>query len=197
MYLRRIQCRDRRWAIVLQPSKYFFRPRFSDHACCQSFSHKTTVKEYASHGSFIRRHLLGSDSCKFASSRNSCTGLDKRPSLCKGTQLRAYSSESDGRNASNASEDKHVHVKDGANFDKGQNQQEKFGKDVKYCNAHAQLGEQDQEEWLNNEKLSIESKRRESPFLTRRDRFRNEFLRRIVPWEKINISWDTFPYHIK
>ena len=75
--------------------------------------------------------------------------------------------------------------------------QDKFGKDVKYSNSHARLGEQEQEEWLNNEKLSIESKRRESPFLTRRDKFKKEFMRRIIPWEMINISWDTFPYHIQ
>ncbi|MED6218478.1 hypothetical protein PIB30_026950 [Stylosanthes scabra] len=192
MYLRRIQCMDRRWALVFQPSKYFSRPRFSDHANLPSFSSKTTVREYA-HSSFIRRHILGSDSYSFASYRNSCTCLDKRTSLCTSIQLSSYSSESDGRNAS---EDKHVHVKDGANIDKGKNQKEKFGKDVKYCNVHERLGEQDQEEWLNNEKLAIESKKKESPFLTRRDKFRNEFLRRIVPWEKINISWDTFPYHV-
>ncbi|XP_027356104.1 uncharacterized protein LOC113865618 isoform X2 [Abrus precatorius] len=193
MYLRRIQCRDRRWALVLHPSKYFFRPRFFDHPCFKSLSPKTTLKDYSSHCSIIRKHLLGSDSCRHTSSRNSFTGLDKRSSLClKCTQLHAYSSESDGRNAS---EDKHVHVNNGANFDKGQNQ-EKLGKDVKYCNTHARLGEQEQEEWLNNEKLAIESKRRESPFLTRRDKFKNEFMRRIIPWEKLNISWDTFPYHI-
>ncbi|KAH1224341.1 Protein MSP1 [Glycine max] len=193
MYLRRIQCRDRTWALVLQPLKYFFRPRFSDQRCFQSLSPKTTVKEYASHGRIIRKHLLGLDSCRHTSSRNSFTVSDRRPSLClNSTQLRAYSSESDGRNAS---EDKHAHVNDGANFDKGR-KQDKFGKDVKYSNSHARLGEQEQEEWLNNEKLSIESKRRESPFLTRRDKFKKEFMRRIIPWEMINISWDTFPYHI-
>jgi hypothetical protein len=195
MYLRRIQRRDRRWALVLQPSKYFFRPKFSDYQCFQSLSPKTTAKEYASHNSIIRRHLLSSDSSRHTSSRNSITGLGKRPNLhLRSTQLCAYSSESDGRNAS---EDKQVHVNDGTNFDKGQNQQDNSGKDVKYCDVHARLGKLDQEEWLHNEKLSIENKKRESPFLTRRDRFKNEFLRRIVPWEKINISWDTFPYHIK
>ncbi|KAK7258075.1 hypothetical protein RIF29_32494 [Crotalaria pallida] len=192
MYFKRIQCRDRRWALVLQPSKYFFRPRFSDHACFQSLPPKTTVKECASHGSIIRRHLSGSDSSTCASSRNSCSSLGKRSSVWS-THLRAYSSGSDGRNAS---EDENVHVNDGANLDKGHNRQEMSGKEVKHCDEHARLGEQDQEEWLNNEKLSIESKKRESPFLTRRDKFKNEFLRRIVPWEKINISWDTFPYHI-
>ncbi|OIW08832.1 hypothetical protein TanjilG_16413 [Lupinus angustifolius] len=192
MYFRRIQGRDRRWALVLQPC--FFRPRFSGYAAFRSLSSKTTLKEYVSHCSIIRRHLFGSYSSGCASSSNSSIGLDRRPTLWS-THLRAYSSESGGRNAS---EDKHVHVNDGANLDKGQNRQEMLGKDVKCCNAHshAQIGEQDQQEWLNNEKLSIESKKRESPFLTRRDKFKNEFLRRIVPWEKINISWDTFPYHI-
>uniref|UniRef100_A0A6N2MRZ1 Protein kinase domain-containing protein n=1 Tax=Salix viminalis TaxID=40686 RepID=A0A6N2MRZ1_SALVM len=51
-------------------------------------------------------------------------------------------------------------------------------------------------EWLHNEKLAIESKRKESPFLTRREKFKNEFLRRIVPWEKLRVSWDNFPYYI-
>ncbi|CAJ1933826.1 unnamed protein product [Sphenostylis stenocarpa] len=169
MYFRRIRCnRDRTWALVLQPSKYLFRPRFSDHQYFQSLSPKTTtVEEYASHARNIRKHLLGSYSCRHNLSRNSFAALDRRASLSlSSNQLRDYSSESDGRNAS---EDKHVHVNDGTNFDKGQNQQEKFGKDVKYCNAHARLGEQEQEEWLNNERLTIEIKRRESPFLTRRD----------------------------
>jgi len=196
MYLRRIQCsKDRVWALMLQPSKYIFRPRFSDHQYFQSLSPKTTVEECASHGRIIREHLLGSYSCEYTSSRISFAARDRSPSLChNSTQLRAYSSESDGRNAS---EDKQVHVNDGTNFDKGQTRQDKFGKDVEYCNAHARLGEQEQEEWLNNERLTIENKRRESPFLTRRDKFKNEFVRRIIPWEKINISWDTFPYHIQ
>ncbi|XP_047169131.1 uncharacterized protein LOC124837726 isoform X1 [Vigna umbellata] len=195
MYLRRIQCRrDRLSALVLHPSKFFFRPRFSDHKSFQSLSPKTAVGEYASRGRIIRERFLGSYSCKHTSSTITFAARDKRPSLChNSTQLRAYSSESDGRNAS---EDKQVHVNDGTNFDKRQNQQEKFGKEVEYCNAHARLGEQEQEEWLNNERLTIENKRRESPFLTRRDKFKNEFTRRIIPWEKINISWDTFPYHI-
>ncbi|WVZ07045.1 hypothetical protein V8G54_020391 [Vigna mungo] len=167
MYLMRIECRrDRLWALVLQPSKYFFRPRFSDHQYFQSLSPK-----YASHGRIIRERLLGSYSCKHTSSTITFAARDKRPSLChNSSQLRAYSSESDGRNAS---EDKQVHV-----------------------NSHARLGEQEKEEWLNNEMLTIQNKRRESPFLTRKDKFKNEFTRRIIPWEKINISWDTFPYHI-
>jgi hypothetical protein len=88
-------------------------------------------------------------------------------------------------------------VKDGASFDNEKTQRERVSEDAKHCDAHAQLGEQDQKEWLHNEKLAIESKRKESPFLTRREKFKNEFLRRIVPWEKLHVSWDNFPYYIK
>ncbi|CAN6202021.1 unnamed protein product [Urochloa humidicola] len=62
---------------------------------------------------------------------------------------------------------------------------------------HARLGERDQQEWLSGERfLSGRCKRRESPFLTRRDRFRNEFLRRAVPWDKTGVSWNSFPYYV-
>ncbi|KAI4356950.1 hypothetical protein L6164_000928 [Bauhinia variegata] len=193
MYFRRIQCRDRRWGLVFQPSKYFIRPRCNNHACSQSLCHEMTVEEHSSHDGVIRRNLLGLFSSRGLSS-NSYTVLQGPPALClKSTQFRVYSSESDGRNAS---EDKHVHINDGANLDKGKDRQEKFGKDVNNCNGHARLGEQDQEEWLKNEKLAVEFKKNQSPFLTRREKFKNEFLRRVVPWEKINISLDTFPYYI-
>ncbi|CAK8576826.1 unnamed protein product [Lathyrus sativus] len=180
MYLRSIQCADRRWALMLQPSKYLFRPKFSDHLCFKSLSPKTIVREYSSRG-IIKRDLLGLDSRSHLSSRY------------RSTQIQAFSSEGDG---SSASENKQVHVNGGGDLDKGKNQLGKSGGDVKRSYTHAQLGEQDQEEWLHNEKLAVESKRRESPFLTRRDKFKNEFLRRITPWENINVSWDTFPYHI-
>ncbi|RLM55885.1 spastin-like [Panicum miliaceum] len=61
---------------------------------------------------------------------------------------------------------------------------------------HARLGERDQQEWLSGERFLIGCKRRESPFLTRRDRFRNEFLRRVVPWDKTGVSWNSFPYYV-
>ncbi|KAI7724692.1 hypothetical protein M8C21_004569, partial [Ambrosia artemisiifolia] len=83
--------------------------------------------------------------------------------------FRFYSSEGDGRN----------------------------GSGVNHHDAHACLGEQDQKEWLLNEKLAIESKRKESPLLSKRQRFKNEFIRRIIPWEKQTVSWDTFPYYIQ
>ncbi|KQK01924.1 uncharacterized protein LOC100831043 isoform X2 [Brachypodium distachyon] len=61
---------------------------------------------------------------------------------------------------------------------------------------HARLGERDQQEWLSGERFLTDCKRRESPFLTRRERFRVEFLRRVVPWEKGNLTWQNFPYYV-
>ncbi|KAK1314542.1 Katanin p60 ATPase-containing subunit A1 [Acorus calamus] len=68
--------------------------------------------------------------------------------------------------------------------------------DVRLCDEHARLGVLDQQDWIANERLFIESKKKESPFLTRKERFKNDFLRRVVPWEKITVSLDSFPYHI-
>ncbi|AQK56542.1 P-loop containing nucleoside triphosphate hydrolase superfamily protein [Zea mays] len=61
---------------------------------------------------------------------------------------------------------------------------------------HARLGERDQQEWLSGERFLTGCKRRESTFLTRRERFRREFLRRVVPWEKGSLSWQNFPYYV-
>lgn len=107
---------------------------------------------------------------------------------------RFYSSEGDGSSASGG---KHVPVKDATNFDKESTSKEETFSDSNRCNEHAWLGEQDQLDWLNCEKLSIDSKRKECPFLTKRERFKNEFMRRVVPWDKIKVSWDKFPYHIR
>ncbi|KAJ1281057.1 hypothetical protein BS78_04G279100 [Paspalum vaginatum] len=61
---------------------------------------------------------------------------------------------------------------------------------------HARLGERDQQEWLSGERFLTGCKLRESPFLSRRERFRSEFLRRVVPWEKGSLSWQNFPYYV-
>ncbi|XP_051204120.1 uncharacterized protein [Lolium perenne] len=61
---------------------------------------------------------------------------------------------------------------------------------------HARLGEKDQQEWLSGERFLTGCKRRESPFLTKRERFRNEFLRRVVPWHKSSLTWTNFPYYV-
>lgn len=108
---------------------------------------------------------------------------------------RFYSSNSDGRNASE--EGKHSPTKEATKFDEMNSLKENALSESKNNNQHALLGEHDQLEWLNSEKLSIESKEKESPFLTRRQRLKNEFLRRVVSWEKIRVTWKTFPYYIK
>ncbi|XP_042391032.1 spastin-like isoform X2 [Zingiber officinale] len=107
---------------------------------------------------------------------------------------RFYSSEGDGNNASRG---KHVPVKSATSFDKEKVSKEESISVSRRHAEHAWLGEQDQLDWLSCEKMSIDSQIKESLFLTKRQRFKNEFMRRVVPWEKIKVSWDKFPYHIR
>ena len=192
MYARRLQCRNQTLG-AFHLSKYLPRPHCPNYVYSQSFSHKVVARNNPLHNSLIRRHIFYSFSSRSAGTTD--TRFNAKPSTCLGTsQLRFYSSEGDGRNAS---EDKHVHLKDEVTIDKETNFQEKGKEDVRNFDAHARLGEQDQKEWLINEKLSIETKKKESPFLTRRDKLKNEILRKVVPWEKITVSLETFPYHIQ
>ncbi|MBA0772682.1 hypothetical protein Gotri_008021, partial [Gossypium trilobum] len=194
MYARRIRGRSQRWGLVFQQWKHLIKPHCQDHACCRSLIHPYSVRAGSSDVGMIRRSVLDSSYTRGVAPAFINAGFYGRSAPCLSNhQLRLYSSKGDGRNAS---EDNYRPVNDGANFDKGKTRREKFGNDVKPCDVHAQLGEQDQKEWLNNEKLSIESKKKESPFLTRREKFKNEFLRRVVPWQKIHVSWETFPYYI-
>ncbi|MBA0688975.1 hypothetical protein Goari_006728, partial [Gossypium aridum] len=194
MYARRIRGRSQRWGLVFQQWKHLIKPHCQDHACCRSLIHPYSVRAGSSDVGMIRRSVLDSSYTRGVAPAFINAGFYGRSAACLSNhQLRLYSSKGDGRNAS---EDNYRPVNDGANFDKGKTRREKFGNDVKPCDVHAQLGEQDQKEWLNNEKLSIESKKKESPFLTRREKFKNEFLRRVVPWQKIHVSWETFPYYI-
>ncbi|KAL4638271.1 hypothetical protein ACB092_03G135100 [Castanea dentata] len=195
MYAGRLKCGHRRWGSVFQPSKDFTRPNCVDRASSQSLSRASIARSRSSHNSTIRRHFLDSITSRGLIGGSSCySGLHGRLSTSlKSSQLRVYSSEGDGRNTS---EEEHIPVKDGSNIDKGKSRREKSREDVNRFDAHARLGEQDQREWLSNEKLAIEYKKKESPFLTRREKFKTEFLRRIVPWEKISVSWETFPYYI-
>ncbi|XWS39569.1 hypothetical protein CRYUN_Cryun18bG0066500 [Craigia yunnanensis] len=194
MYARRIRDRSQSWGLVFQQWKHLIRPHSRDHACYRSLNHPSAVGTGCSDGSLIRKILSDSSYARGTAPAFTYRGLYGRSAPCLSNhQLRLYSSKDDGRNAS---EDDYRPVNDRTNFDKGKIQRENVGDDVKPCDAHAQLGEQDQKEWLKNEKLSIESKKKESPFLTRREKFKNEFLRRVVPWEKIHFSWETFPYYI-
>lgn len=192
MYARRIKCRCQRWQLSFQPLKNLSRANWVEHASSHSLSHTPVSRSHSSHNNLIRRHLLDSTTPESVASFSSYNGFNNGLSL-RSSQLRVYSSEGDGRNTG---EDGHRPIKDGSSLDKGKAWREKVSEAVKRSDTHAWLGEQDQKEWLNNEKLAIESKKRESPFMTRREKFKNEFLRRIVPWEKISVSWDTFPYYI-
>lgn len=194
MYARRIRGRNQRWGLVFQQWKHLIKPHCQDLACYRSLFHPYSVRTGSLDVGMIRRSVLDSSYTRGVAPVFINAGFYGRSAPCLSNhQLRLYSSKGDGRNAS---EDNYRPVNDGANFDKGKTWREKFGNDVKPCDVHAQLGEQDQKEWLNNEKLSMESKKKESPFLTRREKFKNEFLRRVVPWQKIHVSWETFPYYI-
>ncbi|XP_009351716.2 uncharacterized protein LOC103943204 [Pyrus x bretschneideri] len=192
MHARRIKCKNQRW--VLQMSKYSTTPTYTVHGSSQSLGHNTVSGNHCFHASFIRSRLVDSFTLRSVAPGYSCTGLHVRSSPClKGSQLRPYSSEGNGRNAS---EDNQTPVKGDADLDKGRASQEKAKEVGRNFDAHALLGEQDQKEWLNSQKITIESKKKESPFSSKREKLKNEFLRRVVPWEKITVSWDTFPYYI-
>lgn len=180
---------------MFQPYKYLLGSNYSSSTCCRSLNQTTIIANCSSPRSLIRRYI--SDSFSLRTIDSGITELHGGYNASwRSSWLRFYSSKGDGRNAS---EDKHVPVKDGStsNLDKKKIISEKVNEEKSHSDAHARLGELDQKEWLNNEKLAIESKRKESPFLTRRERYRNEFLRRVVPWEKITVSWKTFPYYLQ
>lgn len=177
MYARRI-LREKQWNYVVKHSKYFSSSNCGDYSVGQCLSRASSLNE---------RRILNS-SLLFG---NCCERLHWRSDIGRrNCILRSYSSEGDGRNAS---EDKPVVVDCG----KENIHKEKSFDNAKNRDAHACLGEHDQIEWLKNEKLAIENRKKESPFITRRERIKNEISRRIVPWEKITVSWDTFPYYLQ
>ncbi|KAL9309200.1 putative adenosinetriphosphatase [Arabidopsis thaliana] len=170
MYTRTIR-RNQRWGFVLQQDKCLVRPVIRDHTGSQSYRSTTSIltdhlrRNHHSHGAIASRDYL---------------------SYSWNSQLRRFSSEGDGNNAS---EDSRFPL----NKDKMGKEKSTVG--VEHFDSHAQLGVQDQIEWLNNEKRASES-RKESPFLNKRERLKNEFLRRIQPWETIQLSWESFPYYV-
>lgn len=174
---------------MVQRRKYFFSSNCRDYSVGQCLSPAPRAS------SLNERYVSNSSLLLGLASERWCTRLHWRSDIgWRNCLLRFYSSEGDGRNAS---EDKRVLNKDVADCDKEKIQKENTIDNARHCDAHACLGEQDQMEWLKSEKLALENKKKESPFLTRRERFRNEFLRRIVPWEKITVSWDSFPYYLQ
>lgn len=181
---------------MFQPYRYLTCSKLSSSSCCRSLNQAAITANCSSQVSVIRRYISDSFSIRTIDSGIPEFRLGYSGSW-RSSWLRFYSSK--GETGSNASEDKHVPVKEGSksNLDKKKSAGEKVNEQKTHSDAHAQLGEQDQKEWLINEKLAIESKRKESPFLARRERYRNEFLRRVVPWEKITVTWKTFPYYLQ
>ena len=110
---------------------------------------------------------------------------------------RSYSSKSDGNN--NA-EGKQIPVKDkesNQEHDKSKMRREKVALDSNHQEEHASLCRQEQHEWIDKTKSFCDSRKRESPFLTKKERFKNEFVRRLIPWENITVSLNKFPYYLK
>jgi hypothetical protein len=107
-------------------------------------------------------------------------GAPHQPFGERGRLFRFYSSKEDGAGSAETA------AGSGGGGGGGSSQQE-----------HARLGEKDQQEWLSGERFLTGCKRRDSPFLTKRERFRNEFLRRVVPWQKSSITWSNFPYYVE
>lgn len=189
-YARRLKFRGQNWYSLCRQAGCLYRlirTDISQSSSGRSISHTNQLLK----DSVIRKF----SSVPLSLSLGSDLGICRRcPAPFSYGSCQFYSSKGEG---SNASGDKHVPVKDATNFDKGKTRKEEVLAHSKHCNEHARLGEQDQREWLNSERLSIDSKKRESPFLTKRQRFKNEFLRRVIPWEKITVSWRTFPYCIQ
>ncbi|XP_078444888.1 uncharacterized protein LOC144714020 isoform X2 [Wolffia australiana] len=111
------------------------------------------------------------------------------------TQHKNYSSKSDG---SNGREGKQIPVKDrdNADLDKPNTSEENIVLDPKLHDEHAWLCREEQHEWIDKAKSFRDSRRKESPFLTKKERFKNEFLRRLIPWDKITVTLDKFPYYL-
>ncbi|KAD3641934.1 hypothetical protein E3N88_31158 [Mikania micrantha] len=189
MNLIRLKYKNKRWGIMFQPYKYLIGFNYHKQTCHRCLTHYTVETNHFSGNNDFRRYL--SNSSKFFGSNSTRVFVGSYAN--SSGSCRFYSSEGDGRNAS---ENKHIPLGKVSEIDKGDIGKANIKEDVNHHDAHACLGEQDQKEWLLNEKLAIESKRKESPFLSKRQRFKNEFLRRIIPWEKQTISWDTFPYYI-
>ncbi|KAL0908513.1 hypothetical protein M5K25_023009 [Dendrobium thyrsiflorum] len=188
MYARKLKSRGQSWVSLLSRSTNTcwsctgIRPQF--HSC-----RNTDVREISPNLSAAIRFCSSTVSLPTC-----CVGFYSRYRIALAHKsYRFYSCSGDG---SNASEGKHVPMKDASKFEDGKSQKEDVLSDPEHSNLHERLGEHEQQEWLNAEKLSINSKEKESPFLSMRQRFKNEFLRRVVPWEKITVSWKSFPYYI-
>lgn len=190
MYARKLNSKCKKWGLISQQYKHVAGSDRSFGTCCKHTailsncsSRSVSTRRYISSSSLFRNVICGNTKLRFGSNAN-----------WSSSWLRYYSSEGDGRNAN---EDKCVPLKDVSDTGSDKIKTEKLDGDISLSDGHARLGEQDQKDWLHNEKITIENKRKEYPFLSRREKFKKEFSRRIVPWDKITVSWKTFPYFLQ
>ncbi|XP_074564018.1 uncharacterized protein LOC141820584 [Curcuma longa] len=195
MFSRRLKFRIHKQGSLGQEYWYLFRLIRRDFShCCND---RCNIYTYPLlRDSLVRRFSSVSlpDKTSLSSWRREVRISNKLSPSLSYTCCRFYSSEGDGNDASGG---KHVPVKSATSFDKEKASKEESISDSSRCVEHAWLGEQDQLDWLSCEKMSIDSQIKESRFLTKRQQFKNEFVRRVVPWENIKVSWDKFPYHIR
>lgn len=125
-------------------------------------------------------------------------GQTKRSGIDRGSRslltTRFYSSD---RDEGNENYGKHFFVENSSSGNEGGIQRGKKLTGVLHCEEHARLGEQDQKDWLNKGIFSFDNQKDDVKFLTKREKFKVELLKNVIPWEKIPISWDTFPYLIR
>ncbi|KAL8138086.1 LOW QUALITY PROTEIN: hypothetical protein V2J09_004087 [Rumex salicifolius] len=185
MYARRLKCANQRWKFLFEFPNCSIRSYNHNHLNCGSKFIGTNQN-----GKFSRRYLLElfpGQSITVGMKTCTISGMSKEPPSYK--TLRFYSN-------GKSSEDEHVPVVDKANFDKTKVQLGEASKNLQLCDEHARLSAQDQMEWINNEKAATQSIKRESPFLKKKEKLKNYFMQKIIPWERINVSWETFPYYI-
>ncbi|GAA0138911.1 hypothetical protein LIER_00564 [Lithospermum erythrorhizon] len=190
MIVRRLTKDGGGWNLLFQRVRYFTSPPYRE----QLLAHPPINGISNSQENLVRKCIPQIFLSNFGSGRK-CRSLHANYNLgLRSGSVRFYSSEGDGKSTS---EDKQAPLKDGVNIDKGgkhQNESKRAG--VTPPDPHARLGVEDQQEWLRTEKLVIERKKKESPLLTKKERFAKEFLQHVVPWEKISLSLEMFPYYV-
>lgn len=190
MYLRRVSRKCSSWDSIFYRSQYLIRSSWNQ------FSYK---KENNSYNCQLGQNVIRNFHSVISSQSKKCSSINTIPKFCgdyisdwSSILPRFYSSEGD-----KSSGGKHVAAKDTSSLNVKKLQGTNVNPGMSRRAKHAWLGEQDQIEWIKYEELAYNSQKMESTFLTKREKFRNDFMRKVVPWEKISVSWDTLPYYIK
>ncbi|XP_057869799.1 uncharacterized protein LOC131076576 isoform X2 [Cryptomeria japonica] len=151
-----------------------------------------------------RRNLISSGHAQISGSR---IGFVSPQEIGKPFQssfsVRFSSSKGDGPSSS---EEKHVPVKDGGDHDKtkevadeslGKPEIKEYKPPISESKDHARLGEQEQKEWLEFQRIISENRKLETVLVSTKTKFRYDYMRRLVPWEANSVSWETFPYFVE